>query len=47
MTVIPREELPRGLNVTVAAVAVRLPESITEVPVWIGEFEYHPEISGL
>ena len=46
MTVIPRELMPKGLNVTVASIPVHLPESFTEVPVWVGEFEYHPEITG-
>ncbi|KAF2116452.1 common central domain of tyrosinase-domain-containing protein [Lophiotrema nucula] len=37
---------PAGLNVTVVSVPVKLPRNETEVPHWIGDFEYHTEIGG-
>ncbi|KAF2179278.1 Di-copper centre-containing protein [Zopfia rhizophila CBS 207.26] len=43
---IPKDNTPKGLNVTVLSVPIHLPNSETEVPTWIGEFEYHPEIKG-
>lgn len=45
-TEILREKAPEGLNVTVLSVPVHLPQSDTEVPRWIGNFSYHPEILG-
>jgi tyrosinase len=43
---IPRNNPPAGLNVTVFNVPVTIPQSDTEVPVWIGEVEYNHDIDG-
>ncbi|KAF2264641.1 Di-copper centre-containing protein [Lojkania enalia] len=43
---ISRMEPPKGLNVTIFSVPVKLPTSDNEVPVWTGAFEYHKDIKG-
>ncbi|KAF2471888.1 Di-copper centre-containing protein, partial [Lindgomyces ingoldianus] len=43
---IHKNNTPAGLNVTVLSVPVHLPHSEFEVPTWIGDFEYHPDIMG-
>ncbi|KAF2709225.1 Di-copper centre-containing protein [Pleomassaria siparia CBS 279.74] len=45
-TEILRAKAPKGLNVTVLSVPVHLPQSEHEVPRWIGNFTYHPDIVG-
>jgi tyrosinase len=43
---IPRNNPPKGLNVTVFSVPVHLPHSDTEVPEWTGDYDYNPTIDG-
>jgi tyrosinase len=44
--VIAKTRSPRGLKVTISSIPVHLPESDTEVPVYVGDWEYHPDIIG-
>ena len=45
-TEIPRNNPPKGLNVTVFSVPVHLPHNETQVPEWTGDFQYQPDIHG-
>jgi tyrosinase len=43
---IPRNNPPRGLNVTVFNIPVSIPKSDDDVPTWDGEVEYNHDIEG-
>jgi tyrosinase len=45
-TEIPRNNPPKGLDVTVFSVPVHLPHNETQVPEWSGELVYNPDIKG-